>query len=147
VLKSMCLILLIFIGFVGILPVSAKDSYEQEFAGMEHQWVEALEKHDVATLDRLLSEDFMDSTFRGAIRDKKAILSGPRVAPAYHSSGFEELKVRVYGSDMAIVTGINVLQGSSPADVARIRFTDVFVRQNGQWRAVSAQETLQTKEK
>ncbi len=42
----------------------------------------------------------------------------------------------------AVVTGVNVLRGPG-GDVARVRFTDVFVAQRGRWRAVSAQETLE----
>jgi ketosteroid isomerase-like protein len=110
---------------------------------IEHQWEEALEKLDTTILNELLSDDFIDSTFRGAIRDKQAILTGPRNAAQYHSLRFDDLRVRSYGDDIAIATGINVLQGRTKEDIVRIRFTDVFVKQNHRWRAVSAQETLQ----
>ena len=113
------------------------------FARLERQWVDALARHDRAALDRLLDDRFVDSTFRGTIRTKREVLDGPPAGGPYHSIRFEELEVRRYGRRTAIVTGVNVLEGASAADLARIRFTDVFVIEDGRWRAVSAQETLQ----
>lgn len=113
------------------------------FIALENRWVEAIQKHDTAALDRLLADTFVDATFRGTLRTKKDVLTGPPAAGPYHSIRLDELAVRRYGPDTAIVTGLNVLQGKGPEDVARVRFTDVFVRKDGRWRAVSAQETLQ----
>ena len=42
--------------------------------------------------------------------------------------------------DTAIIHGVNTLIDNS-AVIARERFTDVFVLQNGTWLALSAQET------
>jgi hypothetical protein len=111
---------------------------------LEHWWVEALAAHDTAVLDDLLADDFIDSTFRGGIRTKQEILTGPPAGGPYRSTGLEELRVRRYGRT-AVVTGINVLRGPGDprGDIAHVRFTDVFVLQRGRWRAVSAQETLQ----
>jgi hypothetical protein len=50
-----------------------------------------------------------------------------------------ELSVRVFG-DAAIITGRNTITGVQRARTARIRFTDVFVRRDGRWQAVGAQE-------
>jgi hypothetical protein len=110
---------------------------------IEHRWVEALGRHDTSALDDLLAEDFLDSTFRGATRTKQEVLAGPAVSGPYRSIRLEALTVRAYGRGTAIVTGINVLRGPT-GDVVRVRFLDVFVEQHGRWRAVSAQETLQT---
>ncbi|MGH9443709.1 MAG: nuclear transport factor 2 family protein [Thermoanaerobaculia bacterium] len=115
------------------------------FLGLENRWVEAIAKHDTAALDRLLDDSFLDSTFRGGLRTKKDVLTGPPAAGPYRSIRLDDLAVRRYGSRTAVVTGINVLQGASAQDIARIRFTDVFVERQGEWRAVSAQETLQEK--
>ena len=109
---------------------------------IEHRWVEALQKHDTAVLDDLLADSFVDSTFRGGIRTKRGILSGPPAGGGYRSIRLDELAVRRYGRSMAIVTGVNVLRGSK-GDLVRVRFTDVFIVERGRWRAVSAQETLQ----
>ena len=133
--------LLILLLFAGCASVSATpDAY---FVDLEHRWLDALAKHDIAALDALLDDSFVDSTFRGAVRTKHDVLTGPPAGGAYRSIRLDDLAVRRYGSDTAIVTGVNVLQGTAPDDIVRVRFTDVFVRKDGRWRAVSAQETLQ----
>lgn len=112
------------------------------FVDFEHRWVEALQKHDIAALDAILDDTFVDVTWRGAIRTKHGVLTGPPAAGPYRTLRLDDLTVRRYGRDTAIVTGVNVLQGATADDVARIRFTDVFVKKGGGWRAVAAQETL-----
>ncbi len=103
----------------------------------------ALQRHDTAVLDRLLDPSFLDSTFRGGIRTKTDVLSGPPAGVGYRHLRFEDLNVRRFGGDTAVVTGVNVLQGATPGEIVRVRFTDVFVSRGGAWRAVSAQETLE----
>jgi hypothetical protein len=110
---------------------------------LEHRWVDALRTHDARALERILDDTFLDSTYRGELRTKQQVLSGPPAGGGYHSTGLEGLEVRVYGRT-AVVTGVNVLASDPPAAPVRIRFTDVFVRRGTQWRAVSAQETLQS---
>ena len=130
---------LLLLGCASVTPTS-----DAQFVEIEQQWVEALRTHDVAALDRLLDDNFIDSTFRGTIRTKHDVLTGPPAGGAYRSIRLDDVVVRRYGSRTAIVTGVNVVQGAAADDIVRVRFTDVFVAKDGQWRAVSAQETLQT---
>lgn len=115
-----------------------------DFIAIENEWIAALQSHDTVTLDRLLDPTFIDSTFRGGIRTKQDVLGGPPAGAGYRHVRFDDLTVRRYGDDTAIASGVNVLQGSSANEVVRVRFTDVFVRRAGTWRAVSAQETLES---
>ena len=104
--------------------------------------MQALEDHDTAFLSGLLADDFLDSTFRGGTRTKEELLTGPSVAPKYHTVRLDDLKVRFYGQT-AIVTGVNVVQSvDDPSDQVEVRFTDVFVEQDGRWRVATAQETV-----
>jgi uncharacterized protein (TIGR02246 family) len=60
-------------------------------------------------------------------------------------STIDDVEVRVFG-DTAVVTGRNHARGTqsgTPFDV-RLRFTDVFVRRDGQWQAVASHATLIT---
>lgn len=114
------------------------------FVDLEHRWLDALQKHDVAALDALLDDSFVDVTFRGGVRTKHDVMTGPPMSGPYHSIRLDDLAVRRYGSAVAVVTGVNVLQGATADDLARIRFTDVFAKRDGRWRAVSAQETLES---
>ena len=57
-----------------------------------------------------------------------------------------EARVRFAAPDVAVVTGLNVATGKAPDFTARVRFTDVFVKRSGAWKAISAQETLERAE-
>jgi len=123
---------------------SAGSTTTAQLTEVEARWVKALREHDTVALDRLLDDSFVDSTFRGTLRGKRDVLAGPPAGGPYHSIRLDDLAVRSYGRSTAIVTGVNVLQGKDAADIVRVRFTDVFVRQHGEWRAVAAQETVET---
>lgn len=111
------------------------------FIALEHRWVEALASRDTAALDSLLTDDFTEVTWRGEIRSKHDMTMAHPTPGAYRSIGLESIAVRPHRGAV-IVTGVNVLQGADSTDVARVRFTDVFVEEEGRWRAASAQETL-----
>ena len=111
-----------------------------DFKDLETRWVAAAQAHDTATLNELLDDSFLDTTFRGTTRTKHDVLAGHPAGGAYKSIRLDELNVRRYGSTV-IVTGVNVLQGPT-GDTVRVRFTDVFSKSGNAWRAVAAQETL-----
>ncbi|HEX7078137.1 MAG TPA: nuclear transport factor 2 family protein [Candidatus Eisenbacteria bacterium] len=134
----------LFLLTLAALAPSCGRSETAELTDLERRWGAAIEKHDTAFLDRLLVDEYTDVTFRGAVRSKLSVLSGPPAGGRYHTIRLEGLRVRVYGWNAAVVTGVNVLRGAAPGDSARVAFTDVFVRRHGRWRAVSSQETLQT---
>lgn len=106
---------------------------------LEHTW---LATDDSATLERILAPDFLHPVFTGDIIDKSEhiafVAKHPR--PASVHTRFERLDVRLYGST-AIATGIVDAVQDGTAAVRRTVFTDVFVKRDRRWRAVSAQET------
>ncbi|HET8551968.1 MAG TPA: nuclear transport factor 2 family protein [Gammaproteobacteria bacterium] len=127
--------------FAAATPASADNTTVQRtLIHLEHMWVNALEHHDVATLRRILANDFLDTSYKGQLRTKADQLAG-RAAPGIASERLSDLKVRVFGTT-AIVTGLNTITGKPHAWTARIRFTDIFIKRGDHWCAVSAQETL-----
>ncbi|MGH8161545.1 MAG: nuclear transport factor 2 family protein [Gammaproteobacteria bacterium] len=117
--------------------LAADTERSQALIAVEHQWVQAAKAGDKATLARILASDFIDVSWRGAIRSRADVLARP-AAPASSSQKLKNLEVRLYG-DTAIVNGLNLVTMKNQH--WKIRFTDVFIRQDGRWRAVSAQET------
>lgn len=113
---------------------------KQTLIRLEHTWLRALETSDVGVLEHILAHDFLDTSYNGELRTKADQLAG-RADPSIESERLSELRVRVFG-DAAIVTGLNTITGAQHAWTARIRFTDVFVKRDGRWQAVGAQETL-----
>jgi ketosteroid isomerase-like protein len=58
------------------------------------------------------------------------------------TSTLADMKVRVIG-DVAIVTGVQTLQGSAKGFIpGPRRFTDIFVKRNGRWQIIGRQMTL-----
>jgi ketosteroid isomerase-like protein len=126
---------------LALLVPAQRHAKEAPFLKLEHEWLVAARHRDREVLERILSDDFVDIAYSGAVRTKANALAAP-VAPAGTTQTLDQMKVRVYG-DTAIVTGRNTVAARDGTRRAVVRFTDVFVRQRGIWRAVSAQETLE----
>jgi ketosteroid isomerase-like protein len=110
---------------------------------VEQSWVEALERRDAAAVGAILADDFVDITYRGERRNRRQALEGlASPSRAETTQRLSDLDVRLYGS-VGIVTGVNTVTGRGPDFTVRVRFTDVFVRRSGVWKAVSAHETLE----
>jgi ketosteroid isomerase-like protein len=120
---------------------NASSPVEAQVLKLEHEWLDAAARRDRGALDRILAQDFVDISYTGAVRLKSDVLAA-RAAPDGTKQALDTLKVRVYGQT-AVVTGRNTVSAADGSRVAVLRFTDVFVRQDGAWRAVSAQETLE----
>jgi len=122
---------------------------------VEHDWLTALNRHDVTTLTRILGQEYVDSDFQGdAITRAQYLAYFAKLAsapPRQVEQTFEDTKVRfVAGGEVAIVTGLVVTRApkastaassSSPEAVSHSRFTDVFVWRDARWQVVSGQET------
>lgn len=121
---------------------------------VEHEWLEALHRHDVNTLARILGREFIDSDSQG-----EAITRAQYLTYFTHLSGrhtpcvrqvFKDSKVRfVSGGNVAIVTGVvltwsvasNSGSSATTGSGRHSRFTDVFVWRDARWQAVAGQET------
>jgi ketosteroid isomerase-like protein len=111
---------------------------EQEVKAVEQRWLENEDRPDV--VQSILADDFVHVLPVGIINkeDQLAFLrKHPNAFPG--SKHFEELRVRIYG-DVAIATGIVSTVHDPGAKANRTAFTDVFVRREGKWLAVNAQE-------
>ena len=112
----------------------------QALQDLEHTWVEALVKADTRKLDDILGNTFVDTDEEGNRTDKRGVLgaleSGDLKMASIILSG---MHVRTYGNS-AVVTGAALQTGTFRGQslVPRIVFTDTFVLENGNWRAVAS---------
>lgn len=108
---------------------------------LERRWVAALAPGgDRRALADILADDYLDIDWRGRIRHKADLIhaaASPQGA-LQHVTGLE---VRVWGNS-AVATGVNIVRVPAKGWTSKVAFTDVFVRRDGRWRAVSSQETL-----
>jgi len=118
-------------------PVQNRD--ERTVRRIEREWLRALVERDHITLERILADDFMDSTWKGELRTKRQVLEGLS-KPLPYSQHLQSIKIKLYGS-MALARGLNEITDKNGRIVMRIRFTDVLLYRHGYWQSVAAQET------
>ncbi|HEU5401485.1 MAG TPA: nuclear transport factor 2 family protein [Terriglobales bacterium] len=120
----------------GMAQESWSKSPQMAIANIEQQWLEHVD--DAAVLESVLANDFVHVLPSGVITKQQQIdfmKAHPRSRQETRS--FENLKIRVYG-DTGIANGVVVTTNSSGTH--RTLFTDVFVKRQGRWQAVNAQE-------
>ena len=105
---------------------------------IERQWLAS--EHDRAALGRILAEDFLHPVPAGVFLTKAQHIDWAvrHPAPSGRQQRFDQLRIRRYG-DVGLVTGL-VISTDGAGREDRTVFTDVFVRRNGRWQAVNAQE-------
>lgn len=108
---------------------------------LEHSWLNSL--HNKTALDSILASDFVHPVPGGVFLTKNQHIGWAASHPSpedYHYN-FDTLSVRVYGN-AAIANGIVAVDDNHGKLIRRSIFTDVFIKRNGKWQAVNAQENL-----
>jgi ketosteroid isomerase-like protein len=121
---------------------AAAPSDQQQLEDLERHWLDTSLNQDHAGLDAILMDDFEDVSWQGELRGKSEIMAIAMAAPVKSTQTLSDLKVRVHG-DMGVVTGVNTAEAADKSFTVKVRFTDVFVKDKGTWRALSAQETIE----
>lgn len=115
---------------------------ETKLPALERSWMDAWQKKDRATCERILGDDFLLTSARGILMSKKEWLDaamGPFVCDDF---AWEEIKVRSFG-DVAIVHARARQQASVEGkDWSGVfLLTDVWVFRHGAWQVVSRHGT------
>ncbi|HEY9429025.1 MAG TPA: nuclear transport factor 2 family protein [Gemmatimonadaceae bacterium] len=105
---------------------------------LESRWLAA---HDSATLSRILAADFVHPVASGYFLDRSQHIAWVVNHPPDTTVDrrLSDMRVRFYGPT-AVVTGM-VIRSRDGSEIGRNVFTDVFVKREGRWQAVSAEET------
>jgi ketosteroid isomerase-like protein len=114
------------------------DRAVEELIQVEQEWGRAMVANDADAIGRFMSDDWTIVGPDGSICDKARFLDLVRSGTLTHDvMDAEDIQVRIYG-DAAVLTakGVSAGQymGQSFREVERV--TDVYVRQDGQWRCV-----------
>ncbi len=119
--------------------MSVQGHDERTVLRIERGWLRALVERDCATLDRILVDDLIDSSWKGELQNKwrvLAILSKPLPYP----QRLQDVKIKLY-QDVAVTRGLNMMSDQNRRIMMRIRFTNVVLYRHGHWQSVAAQET------
>jgi ketosteroid isomerase-like protein len=118
-------------------------SVEKIISQMEDDWGAALVNADTATIDRIEAPDWTLTDENGNLLTK-AQTDAELKAGDYKATSFknDEVKVRVYG-DTAIVSGLETEKSTykGKESSGQYRFTDVFIKRDGVWKAVASHES------
>lgn len=105
----------------------------------------AVKDNDAATMDRILSDDFVLVTGRGQIVGKSALLQEARDANIHfeHQEDSEKT-VRLINDDTAVVTALLWVKGDQGGETFdyKLWFSDIYVRTATGWRYAFAQASL-----
>jgi ketosteroid isomerase-like protein len=117
--------------------VSSPTAIEETITKLEHDWVAAIMAKDVATIEKLLADEFVGTTNDRRYVKKDAIHD---VQMGTHELlTLEDVQVRVFG-DAAIVDVDQVEKSRHDGEdfSGTYLFTNVWVKQSGEWRAVAS---------
>ena len=129
-----------------LAAAAASEDAAKTVAALDTQYQAAVEKNDAEGMARILADDFVLITGRGATFDKAALLDSARrkVQVFEHQSEMPGTqKVRVWG-DTAVVTALLWLKGTQegkPFDY-KLWFSDVYIRTPQGWKYVLGQASL-----
>jgi hypothetical protein len=104
----------------------------------EAQLVAAVAKGNKSALEAILAPNYVHIDYTGTVDFRDEALANISRYKAY-AMKLGEQSVDFFGNT-AIVHGVNTVSKSGKV-VMRLRYTDVYVKQNGTWRIASAQET------
>ncbi len=102
-------------------------------------YIQAAKRADAALFEKILADDFLCSQSDGTLVDRPGFLRRTKASPPMPALDYDDVRIRVLG-DVAIIHARTayVLAGGHRG---MGRYTDVWVRRNGQWLAVSAHVT------
>ena len=122
---------------LGELPAMSDDV--ATLSELNDAYLESVKMGDVERFREILADDFLCSAADGSVLDKTQFLeltAGPRTL---RYLGGTDIRIRLFG-DVAIIhaaTTYTTMEGRE----GRGRYTDVWVKRDGVWRAVAAHVT------
>jgi ketosteroid isomerase-like protein len=118
-------------------------SDQQVLIELERTWNEAFYRKDVATIEKLLADEFVATYDDGSRGDKaKELGLAAEFNQDVQSAIQDDFTVKVYRDTAVVWFSLNLVgvrQGQR-AEVT-LRYTDVFVIRDGRWQCVSSQST------
>jgi ketosteroid isomerase-like protein len=125
-----------------LLMGQTRREVEQSLMQTEREWVEAAQKKDAATLDRILADDWVGQGPTGTATKAESLADLKSGDNKLESITLGDMKVRVFG-DTAVVTGSDDEKSSyKGTDTSgHYTWTDVFVKRQGRWQAAASQGT------
>ena len=109
----------------------------------ETAWEAAVSKHDRATVEGFLAADFTGVSSKNKFIGRSDVLNEFKSdKDTYKTAKNEKLNVKMYGNNLAVVTGRARETGTSKDGKAFDRtflFTDTWMMRSGKWQCIASQ--------
>jgi ketosteroid isomerase-like protein len=143
--KLLAVVALVGILVPGLASAQAKPAAptaEQAVAALEHAWLTAFTSSDVAWYEKNMAAGLVVTSEKGELRDKAAVIARLKSEPFKGTATDADVKVIVYG-DTAVAIGTETDKGTQNGKDASgtYRWTDTWVKLNGQWQCVASQSS------
>jgi ketosteroid isomerase-like protein len=112
--------------------------------GLEAKWNAAYDRGDIATMNKLLADDFIITIEDGSTFSKSGYIAHYGDSTVHvETSEMSDLRVRMHGTT-AVVTGAYHEKGTSKGKPYeyRDRFTDVWMNMNGTWQVIASHYSI-----
>jgi ketosteroid isomerase-like protein len=121
---------------------SAQGDVEKELIRLQRQWAAAVVNQDGAALDRILADDFVVTGPTGHVSSRQELLDMVAGGVSQvESLEVDDMIVHVYPSAAVILGRSTYKTRPGRADLAgSYRWTNTYVRLEGRWRCIAAQE-------
>jgi mannose-6-phosphate isomerase-like protein (cupin superfamily) len=153
-MRAMLIAILLLVPRCGSAPLFAQtanqskpnDEVASSLADMERQWAEVCATHDTSVLERILADDFVGTNTEGKHYTKSEDIEKIRRSTKKYKSGrLDDVKVRFYGSNIAVLHGVETCvretnDGKEEPETAV--WTDTWIERNGVWQIVAAQDAI-----
>jgi len=118
------------------------DAASAELAALACEAGRAYARKDLATLERMTAEDYVQTDVRGGVLDRKAWLEFVKNRESVLTISCDDIAVRRYGKT-AVVTGAWIYRSHRGEGefVTRTRWTSVWTREGGIWKRHLFQNT------
>jgi ketosteroid isomerase-like protein len=119
------------------------ENTKEDVLKVDEERNQALQKGDVATLDRIYSDDLVYANASGALLTKAQHLAELKARKLnFRSFEHEDVEATVHG-DTGVVTGISksIVEYQGSISKSNRRFLNVFVKKDGHWLCVAHFET------
>ncbi len=124
-------------------PAASGNAVADQLRQIENDWTEAQKTKNVAKLAEILADEWMGIGPDGKTSDKaKALADLKAPGNSIESVEMGPLQVRIFGNT-AVVTGSDTEKSmdNGKDSSGRYIWTDVFVKQQGKWRAVASHDS------
>jgi len=116
---------------------SSNSKAEDQVMQLERDWLTADAKGDLPSLRRIISDDFIGSSFEGQVLSKKDIVPEEMGPGGFAGATPSNTNVRIFG-DTAILMGVINMAGTPPK---QIHVTLVCQKRSEGWQMIAAELT------